>query len=199
MEIKNNLAMMTQWWNLLDGQDQTDSTGSTSLLDTVTNPWWGESDSDQGSTGDTLSLSPELSLIKMKFQEAGQNIMNSYIEQEFGADAREQTEDFGNRLREELESLGVSTEQEIGLTLDESGLVKVTNDHPDKEKIEGFFLQNGEWSEAYADVHLRNMLVRAGEKAGLARSSQNPYLKNQLSWEQLTIQIKADSTAIDFS
>ena len=77
---------------------------------------------------------------------------------------------FEENFSRELDKSGVDTRIEIKLEVDFEGNIKVTNDHPDKEKIEKIFSDNPDIQQEFS-------------KANMAKTFENMYVLHQ-QWQQ---------------
>ncbi len=77
---------------------------------------------------------------------------------------------FEENFSRELDKAGVDTRIEIKLKVDFEGNIKVTNDHPDKERIEKIFSDNPDMQQEFM-------------KANMAKIFENMYVLHQ-QWQQ---------------
>lgn len=66
----------------------------------------------------------------------------------------------GNRFR----AAGVDTSRSLDLDVDAAGAVRVTNDHPDKDKIEAMFADDQALADQFREVLALQQLVSAGQQ-----------------------------------
>lgn len=89
--------------------------------------------------------------------------------------------DVGKKFR----GLGVQTPPDPVLGTDYSGQVRVSNNHPDKEKIERLFTDNPELRDRFAKISANASVLRAAEHYGqfaqdYARLQANPAAQSAL-------------------
>lgn len=84
-------------------------------------------------------------------------------------DVEAETKEALNAFQKDLNGLfaenGIDTNQAINISTDQNGNVIVTNDHPDKEKIEQVFENNGELANRYKGISNNMALIKAVEEA----------------------------------
>ncbi|MBG0775407.1 MAG: hypothetical protein H0S85_03120 [Desulfovibrionaceae bacterium] len=180
MKIDAQLANQYIWWN----DSSSSSSGAASF--------WDEDD-----TQGLGSMSSDLSVVKDQLDQLTASIAAKVSAANVQTDADEKTTAFAEELRTALEEKGIDLGEGVTLTLDDSGMVRVVGEHEDKEAIEEFFSSDEEWSEKYADVHLRNDLARKLAQAKqLGNTANNPYLKNLLAWEKTTVTVTPDGVTV---
>lgn len=88
--------------------------------------------------------------------------------------ADEMQEEFQNRIMKMFLKYDVDTGTEIQLHTGYDGSVIVTNDHPDKEKIEQIFADNSELSNLYRGISSNRSLIHAIEESADFRAMYAP-------------------------
>jgi len=138
------------------------------------------------STEDSTLLSPEaLQLSSLFGTDSGQAItLNDLV-----AFANKKLEEFQKKLKELLEANGIDSSQPVSLSEKSgSGDLKVTNDHPDADKIEQLLAENPEMVNTYKAATSTLEIAKHGEAQSrfaeaydsnpLAATAQYSYLFN---------------------
>ncbi len=71
---------------------------------------------------------------------------------------------FSERLGNLFRATGIDIAQPIDLRLDSQGHIRVTNDHPDKEKIEALFADNPDLANQFRGLSAVAALLKAAEE-----------------------------------
>lgn len=72
---------------------------------------------------------------------------------------------FNKHLKKLFAKNDIDTSKEINISTNSSGKVIVTNDHPDKEKIEGIFENNDELANMYRGISSNMSFLKAAKEA----------------------------------
>lgn len=121
------------------------------------------------------------------------------------------TANFAASLRQKLAAHGIKLSDAAALTLDEQGKIRVSNTHPDKDKIEAVLAGDRELQQQFAAISAQSSLVRAAEApqvfaADYARAGNNPSAfaavvsrERAYSQARFNLSVSADEHAVVFS
>lgn len=130
-----------------------------------------ETASSNTTTSDSVDISGAAREMARVFSGAGGTVRVEDIEAETKAAL--------GVFQKDLESLfaqnDIDTSQEINISTDRNGKVIVTNDHPDKEKIEQIFENDDDLANRYKGISNNIALLKAAEEAS---AFQKEYLIN---------------------
>ena len=144
-------------------------------------------------------LSPEVQALRYKLDLTRQKILGELAKADFSNQADLATQEFASMLRQMLRDNDINMGDGISLTMNENGIVNVHGRHESKQYVEAFFLANMEMSDSYADAHLRQEIARAIERSKNSPSNnQNPYARNQMSWERVAINVTPENAKVEF-
>ncbi len=123
------------------------------------------------------------------------------------ATVKEETAIFRVNLYQRLKNAGVDTSQEIQLTTDRSGHVRVRNGHPDAEAIEGI-INDSELANQFRYISANSSLVHAVDRSEAFRQeyavdpqgavARHAYLFNDNSQEIFSLFLTEDSATTRF-
>jgi len=145
-----------------------------------------QASTDASSAQDSATLSPQAMQLSSLF---GTGSDQAITLNELVSFANKKLEEFQKKLRELLEANGIDTSQPISLAEESrSGRLKVTNDHPDADKIEQLLAENPELANTYRAAtstleiakhgEAQSRFAEAYESNPLAATAQFSYLFN---------------------
>ncbi|MDF9409343.1 hypothetical protein L7E55_13425 [Pelotomaculum isophthalicicum JI] len=114
-------------------------------------------------------------LLKSLFRHSNGNVITI---NDLKAELKEDKESFLSRTNKLFSDNGIDTSKEISLSTDTNGKIIVTNDHPDKAKIEKIFEEESDLANLFRKISGLDSLVRHSD---VAIAFQKAYSKDPIA------------------